>query len=164
MEATMSAVVGSDNKPVPAAFKALACMASLQQAASIALTTPTAATTITDADGWAAGQRQVAVADGGITVSATAGTFTIGKAGLYRVKYTQSEITVVNGQVLTAEVYVGSTASKGICKTTQLTAAPCVLAGEVLLSLAAGDIVTLKIIASTGNYTSAQGAIIVEEV
>jgi hypothetical protein len=160
----MSAVVGSDNKPVPAAFKALACMASLQQTASIALTTPTAATIITDADGWTAGERQVAVSDGGITVSATAGTFTIGKTGLYRVKYTQSEITVVNGQVLTAEVYVGTTASKGICKTTQLTAAPCVLAGEVLLSLTAGNVVSVKIIASTGNYTSAQGAIIVEEV
>lgn len=160
----MSAVVGADSKPVPDGHKTLACLASLNQTASIALTTPTAATIITDADGWTAGVRQVAVADGGITVSATAGTFTIGKAGVYRVKYTQSEITVVNGQVLTAEVYVGSTASKGISKATQLTAAPCVLAGEVLLSLAVGDIVSVKIIASTGNYTSAQGVIIVEEV
>jgi len=160
----MSAVVGSDNKPVPDGHKARPCLASLNQTAAIALTTPTAATIITDADGWTAGVRQVDVADGGITVSATAGTFTIGKTAVYRVKYTQSEITVVNGQVLTAEVYVGSTASKGICKATQLTAAPCVLAGEVLLSLSAGDVVSVKIIASTGNYTSGAGCIIVEEV
>jgi|GEM_PF-5643970 len=160
----MSAVVGSDNKPVPDGHKTRACLASLNQTAACSLTTPTAATTIADADSWTAGVRQVDVADGGISVSATAGTFTIGKAGVYRVKYTQSEITVVNGQVLTAEVYVGSTANKGICKATQLTAAPCVLAGEVLLSLSAGDIVTVKIIASTGDYTSGAGCIIVEEV
>lgn len=160
----MSAVVGSDNKPVPDGHKARPCLASLTQTASLALTTPSTATTLTDADAWTAGVRQVDVADGGITVSATGGTFTIGKSGLYKVRYGQSDITVVNGQVLTAEVYVGSTASKGICKATQLTAAPCVLNGEVVLDLDAGDIVTVKIIASTGNYTSAAGFIIVEEV
>lgn len=160
----MSAVVGADNKPVPDGHKARPVAAVLKQVAAIALTTPTAATTITDADGWEAGPTQVAVADGGLTVSATAGTFTCGKAGLYRASYGQSDITVVNGQVLTAEVYVGSTASGGICKATQLTGAPCVLAGEALLDLDVGDIVTLKIIASTGNYTSAKGFINLVEV
>lgn len=160
----MSAVVGTDSKPVPGGHKALPIFASLNQTAAIVLTTPTAAAIVTDADGWTAGQRQVAVADGGITVSATAGTFTIGKDGFYRVKWGQSDITVVNGQVLTGEVYVGSTASKGICKATQLTAAPCVLASEVILDLNAGDVVSLKMIGSTGNYTSGAGFIIVEEV
>ena len=160
----MSAVVGADGKPVPAAHESLPCIASLNQTAAIVLTTPTAAAIVTDADGWTAGVRQVAIADGGITVSATAGTLTIGKSGIYRVKWTQSEITVVNGQVLTGEVYVGSTASKGICKATQLTAAPCVLAGEVLLDLTAGNVISLKMIGSTGNYTSGAGCIIVEEV
>lgn len=160
----MSAVVGSDNKPVPDGHKARPCLASLRQTASLSLTTPSTATTLTDSDAWTAGVRQVDVADGGITVSASAGTFTIGKAGIYSVRYGQSDITVVNGQVLTTEVYVGSTASKGICKATQLTAAPCVLGSEVILSLSAGDVVTVKVIASTGNYTSGAGFIIVEEI
>lgn len=160
----MSAVVGSDNKPVPDGHKSRAILAVLKQVASIALTTPSAATTITDADGWEAGPTQVAAADGGLTVSVTGGSFTVGKAGLYRICYGQSDITVVNGQVLTAQVYKNSTASGGICKATQLTAAPCVLAGEAFIDCAVGDVLTVKIIASTGNYTSAQGFINVEEV
>ena len=160
----MSAVVGSDNKPVPDGHKSRAVLAVLKQVAAIALTTPSSATIVTDADGWEAGPTQVAVADGGLTVSATAGTFKVGKAGIYKVKYGQSEITVVNGQVLTAEVYKNSTASGGICKATQLTAAPCVLAGEAFIDCAVGDVLSLKIIASSGNYTSAQGFINVEEV
>jgi hypothetical protein len=160
----MSAVVGSDNKPVPAAHKSRPCVAVLKQTAAIALTTPSSATTITDADGWTASVTQVEEADGGITLSATAGTATIGKAGLYRVSYGQSDITVVNGQVLTAEVYKGSTASGGICKATQLTSAPCVLQGVAYVDCAVGDVITVKIIASTGNYTSGQGFINVEEV
>jgi hypothetical protein len=160
----MSAVVGSDNKPVPDGHTSRPIVAVLSQAAAIALTTPTAATTVTDADGWAAGPRQVDVADGGLTVSATNGTFTAGKAGLYRVSYGQSEITVVNGQVITLQIYKNSTASGGISKSTQLTAAPLAMSGEALLSLAVGDVVSLKAIASTGNYTSASGFINVVEV
>ena len=160
----MPAVVGLDNKPVPDGHSSRPVLAALKQVAAIALTTPSTATTITDADGWEAGPTQVAVADGGLSVSVADGTFKAGKAGLYRVSYGQSEITVVNGQALTSQVYVGSTASGGICKATQLTAAPCVLAGEAYVTLAVGDVVTLKIIASTGNYTSAQGFINVEEV
>lgn len=160
----MPAVVGSDNKPVPDGHKALPCIATLNQTAALALTAPSTATTLTDPDSWTAGVRQVDVADGGITVSASAGTLTAGKAGLYRVRYSQSEITVVNGQVLTTEVFVGSTASGGRCRATQLTAAPCVLAGEAIVSLSPGDVVTVRVTASTGNYTSGVGFIILEEV
>jgi len=160
----MSAIVGSDNKPVPAGHKALPCLASLTQTGTVVLTTPTAAAIVTDADCWTAGVRQVAVADGGITVSATNGTFTIGKDGLYKISWGQSDITVVTTQVLTGEIYVGSTASKGICKATQLTGAPCTLFGSVVLDLDAGNVLSLKMIGSTGNYTSAAGFIIVEEV
>jgi hypothetical protein len=164
MEVPMSAVVGSDNKPVPDGHKARAIVAVLKQAAAIALTTPTTATTVTDADGWAAGPTQVAVSDGGITVGVVAGTFTIGKAGLYRVSYGQSELTVVNSQVVTLQIYKNADAAGGISKSTQLTSAPLAMSGEALLSCAAGDVITLKVIASTGNYTSASGFINVVEV
>ena len=163
----MSAVAGSDSKVVPQGFKTYAHVAELQQAASCALTTPTSATVLTDADCWAAGDQQPAASAGGPTVSATAGTITLAKTALYRARYGQSDITVVNGQVITAQVYggaAGTTALGGICKTTQLTAAPCTLSGSCLFSGAAGDIISLKIIGSTGNYTSAAGFLIVEEV
>ena len=160
----MPAVVGADNKPVPDGHTARPIVAVLSQAAAIALTTPTVATTVTDADGWAAGPVQVLPADGGITVGVVAGTFTIGKAGLYRAAYGQSEITVVNGQVITLQLYKNAAAAGGISKSTQLTAAPLAMSGEAFIDCAAGDVITLKVIASTGNYTSASGFITVVEV
>lgn len=160
----MSAVVGSDSKAVPAGHKTLPILAVLKQAAAIALTTPTTATTVTDADGWEAGPTQVAVADGGITVGVVAGTFTIGKAGFYRVSYGQSELTVVNGQVITLQIYKNAAAAGGISKSTQLTAAPLAMSGEAFIDCAAGDVISLKVIASTGNYTSTSGFFNVVEV
>lgn len=163
----MAAVTGSDNKVVPQGFKTVNHCAELQQAASVALTTPTVATTVTDADCWAAGDQQPTAALGGPVVNAVAGTITLSKAGLYRARWGQSDITVVTTQVLTGQVFggaAGTTALGGICKATQLTAAPCVLAGGCLFNGAAGDIINLKMIASTGNYTSAAGFLIVEEV
>lgn len=160
----MALVHGSDGGVSPDGHKTRPCFAVLRQTASLALTTPTTATILADADSWTAGAADPLPKDNGITVSATAGTFTIGKAGNYKVKYNQSGITVVNGQVLTAEVYKGSTASGGKCVQTQLTAAPCGLHGEIILSCAVGDVLSVKIIASTGNYTSSAGQIIVEEV
>ena len=163
----MSAIAGADSKVVPQGFKTLAHVAELQQAASCALTTPTSATVVTDADCWAAGDQQPAASAGGPTVGAVAGTITLAKTALYRARWGQSDITVVTTQVLTGQVFGGSagtTALGGICKATQLTAAPCVLAGSCLFSGTAGDIISLKMIASTGNYTSAAGFLIVEEV
>lgn len=159
----MSNVTGADGTPVPQGFTARPAFAQIALTGSVALTTPTAATILAGAN-MAAGLADPAVSAGGFVVAATSGTITVPRAMKARVRYSLSEITVVNGQVVTAQVYVGSTASGGKCVQTQLTAAPCQVAGEVILSLAAGDVVTLKIIGSTGNFTAATGNIIIEEV
>jgi hypothetical protein len=163
----MSGVFGSDGKQVPQGFKNLPHFAELQQAASCALTTPTAATVVTDADCWGAGDQSPTNALGGPLVSATAGTITITKAGNYEIEYGQSDLTVVNAQVITLQIFGGSagtTALGGISKSTQLTAAPLVMAGKCFAACAVGDIITLKVIASTGNYTSAAGFLLVKEI
>lgn len=160
----MSQIVGADNSVLPGGEKARPHFASLKQTATLSLTTPTSATILTDADAWTAGAYDPAPSAGGITVSATAGTFTIGKAGNYRVSYGQSGLTVVNGQVLTAEVYKGSTASGGKCSQTQLTSAPASLNGSFIIACSVGDVLSIKVTADTGNYTSAAGFIVVEEV
>lgn len=160
----MSGVFGADNKPVPQGFKNLPYFAELQQAASVALTTPTVATTVTDADCWGAGDQFPSAANGGLLVGAVAGTITITRAGYYEVEYGQSDITVVNAQVITLQVFNGATGVGGISKSTQLTGAPLAMSGKTIALFAVGDIVTLKVIASTGNYTSAAGFLIVKEV
>lgn len=163
----MALVAGSDSKAVPQGFKTLAHCAELQQAAAVVLTTPVAATVVTDADCWAAGDQQPAQAAGGPVIGAVAGTITISKAGLYRAFWGQSDITIVTTQVLTGQIFGGSagtTALGGICKVTQLTGVGLPMAGAALFSAAAGDIISLKMIASTGNYTSAAGFLVVTEV
>lgn len=160
----MSAVVGADGAQLPGGEKSRPLFALLKQTAALALTTPTTVTILTDADAWTAGLIDPAAVDGGLSVSATAGTFTATKAGFFEVSYGQSGLTVVNGQVLTAEVYVGTTASGGKCAQTQLTAAPASLHGSTIVELAVGDVVTIKVTADTGNYTSSTGFILVKEV
>lgn len=160
----MAGIYGADNKVLPDGHKSRPAFAQLNQVASLGLTTPTSATILADADSWAVTGNDPLPSAGGITVSATGGTFTIGKAGFYRVRYSQSGLTVVNGQVVTTEVYIGTTASGGKCIQTQLTAAPAACHGEVILDLDVGEVVSVKVIASTGNYTSAAGFVIVEEV
>lgn len=157
-------IVSTDSLPSPNQYVARPQAVSLQVAASIALTTPTTATIVTGSGGWSAALQQPAQTAGGPVVDATAGTVTITRAGNYMVRYGLSEITVVNGQVITTEVYKGSTASGGKCKATQLTAAPCVVNGQAFLTLALGDVLSIKVIASTGNFTCAQGFFIVEEM
>jgi len=159
----MAKVTGTDGKDVPQGFLSRPAFAQIRLTGSVALTTPTAATILAGAN-LAAGLADPAASAGGFVVAATTGTITAPRALKARVRYSLSDITVVNGQVITAEVYVGSTASGGKCIQTQLTAAPCQVAGEVILSLAAGDVVTLKIIGSTGNFTATTGNIIIEEV
>lgn len=159
----MAKVTGADGTQVPQGFVTRPAFAQIRLTGSVALTTPTAATILAGAN-MAAGLADPAASAGGFVVAATSGTITVPRALKARVRYSLSDITVVNGQVITAEVYVGSTASGGKCIQTQLTAAPCQVAGEVILSLAAGDVVTLKIIGSTGNFTATTGNIIIEEV
>lgn len=148
----------ADDKDHPDGLVTAPKRAQMHIANSCAVTTPTSATIVTDADGWAS------VIAEGFTNSASAGTITCLKAGLYRAAYGLSDITVVNGQVLTSEIYVGTTASKGKCKQTQLTAAPASLNGSTILTLAVGDVVTIKIIADTGNFTCAAGFLEVIEL
>jgi hypothetical protein len=114
---------------------------------------------VTDADAWTAG------ISNGIGVSATGGSFTIARAGQYRVDYTLSDITIVTTQVDTVEVYVGTTASGGKCKITQLTGSAPMLAGSVILTLAANDVVTLKVtVATADNFTCAAGQFSIQEL
>lgn len=159
----MAKVTGADGTQVPQGFLSRPTFAQIRLTGSVALTTPTAATILAGAN-MAAGLADPAASAGGFVVAATSGTITVPRAMKARVRYSLSEITVVTTQVITAEVYVGTTASGGKCVQTQLTGAPCQVAGEVILSLAAGDVVSLKIIGSTGNFTAATGNILIEEV
>lgn len=168
-------VVGSDSKVEPDGFGVQLSMAELQldNATGIVLTTPTTATTVADAaNGWTISKVAGNFVNG-THVVATTGIFTLPKTADYEVSWALSGITVVNGQVLTCEVYLGATgaglgtASKGKCVATQLTAAPCVLTGSVVIPSSTGTIgqfLTLKIIASTGNFTCKQGYLRVMEV
>lgn len=158
-----------DSVAAPDGYASRPHYSSMQMVAAVALTTPTSATIVTDADCWSVaaadgGGQQPAQTAGGPVVSATAGTFTATRAGNYRVAYNFSKITVVNGQVLTTEVFVGSSGFGGRCILTQLTAAPATLAGETFVTLAVGDVVTVKVIADTGNFTAAEGFIVVQEL
>lgn len=158
----MSIVIqrSADSKNHPDGLVSSPQYAYLTVGASLAVTTPAAATTITAASAWTNSRSS------GVVVDATAGTITITKAGLYRVNYCFSDITAVNSQVLTVQAFIGAVGQGGTCKITQpATATQAVqLAGEALLSCAVGDVITLKVIASTGNFTTAAGAFNVMEV
>jgi hypothetical protein len=150
----------ADSKNHPDGLVSAPQFSFLTVGASLAVTTPAAATTITAAGAWSNSRSS------GVIVDATAGTVTITKAGLYRVNYCLSDITAVNNQVLTVQAFIGAVGQGGTCKVTQpATATQAIqLAGEALLSCAVGDVITLKVIASTGNFTTAAGAFNVMEV
>lgn len=158
----MSIVIqrSADAKNHPDGLVSAPQYAFLTVGASLAVTTPAAATTITAAGAWTNSRSS------GVIVDATAGTVTITKAGLYRVNYCFSDLTAVNSQVLTVQAFIGAVGQGGTCKITQpATATQAVqLAGEAVLSCAVGDVITLKVIASTGNFTTAAGAFNVMEV
>lgn len=166
----MSQVLGDDNIPVPQGFIVSPALASLQVAASIALTTPSTATIVTDADGWGT----VALDTGGpnssnFVVDTTAGTVTVPRAMTVRVSYQLSSITGVNNQVITTQIFGGAsaaTAKGGICINTQpATAVGTVIQqGTALFTCVAGDVIAIKVIASTGNFTCAAGCFTVEEI
>lgn len=162
-------IMSADSKAEPDGMLSRPHFVSMQVVNAIAVTAPSAAAIVTDADGWGVaaadgGGQQPASSAGGPAVSTTAGTITATRAGNYRAAYGFSEITVVNGQVLTTEVYVGSSGFGGRCIATQLTAAPCVLGGETFLTLAIGDVVSVKVTASTGDFTTGEGFLILQEL
>jgi hypothetical protein len=124
---------------------------------AFALTTPTTATAITgtNATGLAIGPSF------GALQTLAAGSFTVTRAGLYRVTFGLSQITAVNSQVITLEVYkngavIPSTTGNGPVKalfTQPGTAVEIPAMGtEGLVQLTVGDVVTLTAIASTGNF------------
>ncbi len=162
-------VLGSDGAtPVPAGWKTRARSASLQvtSANTCALTTPTTATIITDADCWTAAYTDPAASAGGFTVSATNGTITVPKAMRVRASFGLSEFTVVNSQVITVQVFAGSTAKGGVSKITQLATGDSAVDvnGVAVFDAAAGDVLSLKGIADTGNLTAGEGYFVVEEL
>jgi len=163
----MSIVTGDDNIAVPQALRVSQAIASLQVAASIALTTPSTATIVTGASGWSSALSSGA--PDAFVVSATAGTVTVPRAMTVKVRYQLSNITAVNSQVITTQIFGGAssgTARGGICVNTQpATAVGTVIQqGEAVFSAAAGDVISVKVTASTGNFTTAAGYLIVEEV
>lgn len=158
----------ADDLASPDGYVSLPHVASLQVANSLAVTTPTSATVVTDADGWSAGLQQPASTAGGPSVSATNGAVTITRAGNYKVRYGLSQITAVNNQVLTLQIFggaAGDTAKGGICKVSQPGTATGIpnMCGEAFFACSVGDIVRLKVIADTGNFTCASGFLVVEE-
>jgi hypothetical protein len=162
-------VLGSDGATkVPQGWKTRGRTASLQvtSANTCALTTPTTATIITDADCWTAAYTDPAASAGGFTVSATNGTITVPKAMRVRVSFGLSEFTVVNSQVITVQVFAGSTAKGGVSKITQLATGDSAVDvnGVAVFDAAAGDVLSIKGIADTGNLTAGEGYFVVEEL
>lgn len=125
----------------------------------LALTTPTAATVV-------GGAPATVAAEYGLD-AAVAGTFTIARPGNYRLRYFVSEITPVNSQVLTFEAYLGATASGGKSKFTQpgtAVAVPTMAGLSPPIACVVGDVLSLKVIGSTGNVTIKRAQIVVEQV
>lgn len=123
----------------------------VDDATGVALTTPTSATTL-------GGSPMLAGQSFGLAV-AVAGTITIARAGLYLVHFAANQITKVNSQVVTIEVYNNAavlTTGKALkAKFTQPATAVEIptMSSFGILSLAAGDVLTLKGTADTGNLT-----------
>lgn len=166
----MAQVLGDDSIPVPQGFIVSPALASLQVAASIALTTPSTATIVTSASGWGT----VALDTGGpnssnFVVDAVAGTVTVPRAMTVKVSYQLSNITAVNSQVITTQIFGGAasaTARGGICVNTQPATAVGTVTqqGYAVFAANPGDVITIKVTASTGNFTCAAGCFIVEEM
>lgn len=140
----------SDDKPSPEQLNINPHYAYLDidDDTGLALTTPTTATTV-------GGAPMTVQAESGLDAD-VAGPITVTRAGLYEVDFCASEITPVNSQVVTLEVYKGAVAAGGKQKFTQTGTAVAVpsmsgLSGPI--TCAVGDILTLKVIASTGNFT-----------
>jgi len=125
----------------------------------LALTTPTSATVV-------GGSPTAVAAEYGLDAAA-AGTFTIARPGNYRLRYCVSEITPVNNQVITFEAYKGSTASGGKSKFTNAAtgvAIPTMAGVSPPIACVVGDVLSLKVIGSTGNVTIKRAQILVEQV
>lgn len=151
----------SDDKPEPNELNLAPHYGDLEidDETGLALTTPTAATIV-------GGAPTTVVAEFGLD-AAVAGTLTVARPGNYRLRYCVSEITPVNSQVITFEAYLGTTASGGKSKFTQpgtAVAIPTMAGISPPIACAAGDVLSLKVIGSTGNVTIKRAQILVEQV
>lgn len=140
----------SDDKPSPESLNLNPHYGylNIDDETGLALTTPTAATTI-------GGAPMTVAAENGLD-AAVAGTLTVKRAGDYVVDYQLSEITPVNSQVITVEVYKGAVAQGGKQKFTQpgtAVAIPCIAGKSAPITCGVGEVLTVKVIASTGNFT-----------
>lgn len=113
----------------------------------VVLTTPTSATIV--------GGSPAAAGESFKTTPAAAGTITLSRGGKYLCCFNASEITPVNSQVITLEVYKGSTAQGIKAKFTQPGTAVAIpaMCGVGVVSCARGDVLSVKAIADTGNFT-----------
>ena len=156
----MSLVYGDDSSaapvPVPQGFKTQPAIACLQSIAAITVAQSASVfAVVTDADGWVGGTilNSPLPAGGGFTISEVAGTITVPRAMIVRIKYTLSGFTVVVG-VRTAAIFGGATNATrlgGTCQGAEVAGAGQTLVGEVIASVAAGDILSIKTIESTAG-------------
>lgn len=160
-------VRSADSKADPDGLASLPHVALLLGTGAVAVTTPTTAQIVTDADCWTAGLQSPAQTAGGPVVDATLGTITLTRAANYEVSFAQCQLTKVNSQVITLQVFAGSTAKGGKAVFTQPATAvevPC-LHGKTFFAGAVGDVISLKVVCDTGNYGAvAAGYLLVREV
>jgi hypothetical protein len=99
----------------------------------------------------------------GLTIAPTAGSFTIARAGLYRVAFALSEITPVNSQVITLEVFKNGAAvaaaanvspgARAVFTQPGTAVAVPTMSGTGYLRLARGDVLTLTVNVGSTTFT-----------
>jgi hypothetical protein len=142
--------------PVPQGFKTQPAVACLESIAAITVAQSASVfAVVTDADGWVGGTKinNPLPAGGGFTINEVAGTVTVPRAMLVRIKYALSGFTVVVG-TRTAAVFGGATNATRLGGTSfgsEVAGSPATLVGEVVASVAAGDILSIKTIESTAG-------------
>jgi hypothetical protein len=121
----------------------------IDDATGLVLTTPTSLTDIK-------GSPMAAGESNGVTLSATNGTITVARSGLYRCYAMTQNVTGVNSQALVLQLVKNSTATGAEAEFTQggtaLTIAPGMSVVDIV-SLAVGDTIKAQISGSTGNVT-----------
>lgn len=132
---------------------------TIDDATGVVLTTPTTAAAIKGSP-MAVGLVSSAV-DENPSQSATNGTITIARPGVYEVGFSAGEIVGVNSQAAIIEVYKNAAVLSPavLAKVTQPATALAIvsLAASALVSLARGDVLDFRATASTGNFTCKRG-------
>lgn len=134
---------------------------TIDDGTGVVLTTPTNFTDIK-------GSPMVANLSSGVTLSATDGTFTIARPGVYRVGFTAARVGAVNSQTLEVQaVRNGSALDDGIysrivqAATAVITSVPGVWG---YVNCSRGDVIKFQAKASTGNASFLNARFLVEQV